>query len=305
MNRTPLLLALLLLILAPRLAQTQIQTLLPRQQPALGETRVPPPPPPVGVVGLRNPADNDTTQRAASPPTAPGDRPNLKPIQLAAEFLLRAEDISAGNFIAPLLNGHYTERLFGVATDPVRGTWFVNIGIQAPSTARDSAAFLNRLLASGGTGNISVGTRAGMYAAENVRGIVGSLQGGVSLVNEQQLANGTIPQLGFATARFTAAGWAGPLAAFTEISGNRIFSGKGPEANALPGEEGPVGGTSLHSAFERPVSILAGFAVRLSLLGQPDAPQFLSVRYLVPTGGVAQTNNLEVRFVQTLDHLFR
>ncbi|HEU4558358.1 MAG TPA: hypothetical protein VFS20_10930 [Longimicrobium sp.] len=288
----PLPLALLSILLLASPSFAQIETVSARSQPGLrlgGHARAG--------------RDLDSASTRGATEKNDSDLPNLEGINISAEFLFRAEDIQAGNVIAPSASGHFEQGLFG-GTRPLRGQWYVNLAIQAPSTAADSAAYLNRLLASGGTGNLSIGSKAGLYGPDNRRGVILSFQGRISWTNQQHLTEGAIPSLGFGTLRLSGSAWAGPIIGAVELSGNRLLSDPGDDSTP---ETAQVGESKdqFKSGLEGPLSVVVSTAIKFTVLGPgSNAPQYLTIRYLVPTGEVRKTNNLEIRFAQTLD-LFR
>jgi hypothetical protein len=284
------------LLAMPIASAAQIETIAPRSQPGLDLVRS------TGLTA-RDVELSDSTGPTGNAGDADSDLPTLEGINISAAFLVRSEDIQAGNYIAPSANGHFEQRLFG-ANKPLRGQWYVNLAIQAPSTADDSAAYLNRLMASGGTGNLSLGTKVGLYGRENRSGAMLSLQGRVSWTNQQQLSQGAIPSLGFGSVRLSGSFWGGPLIGAVEVSGNRLFSEPSDNGGPVTGEQAELL-DEVESTLEGPLSVVVSAAVKFTLMGTgSNAPQYLTIRYLVPTGDVPSTNNLEIRFVQTLD-LFR
>ena len=155
-----------------------------------------------------------------------GFEPNLSSLGLSVDLLARPEDFSAGNFLSPKGTGNYSETLWGIkdkTAKTFRGMYEINLEIQSPSTTNDTSATLNRILSSGGVGNISGVIKSGFFGSENKRGVTLSVIPAFSWQNSKQLKDTTTNSFAFGSIKGSLSLWTGPILITVQGSYNYVL----------------------------------------------------------------------------------
>lgn len=165
-------------------------------------------------------------QQPLADTTDGGFEPNLSSLGLSVDLLARPEDFTAGNFIAPKGTGNYSETIWGKKDNVLksfRGMYEINLEVQSPSTTNDTSATLNRILSSGGVGNISGVIKTGFFGSENKRGITLSVIPAFSWQNAKQLKDTTTNSFAFGSLRGSLSMWTGPILITVQGSYNYVL----------------------------------------------------------------------------------
>ncbi|MCC5908806.1 MAG: hypothetical protein JJU13_21485 [Balneolaceae bacterium] len=152
--------------------------------------------------------------------------PELSSLDLSVDIVLRPEDFTAGNFLSPRATGNYSDLLWGIKdNDPqtFRGMYDINLDIQAPTTTNDASATVNRILSSGGVGNLNASLKIGFFEKDNSRGITLSISPSFSWQNSKQLIETNSDSFAFFSIKSSITAWGGPMLITVQAAQNNIL----------------------------------------------------------------------------------
>jgi hypothetical protein len=148
--------------------------------------------------------------------------PKLLPLITSFDLMIRPEDITSGNVVAPRINGTYSKSLIKKA---VKVNYAFNLNIQSPQTTKDTLAMLNRIISSGGVGSFSGKVDAEWYSKDTTSGFTIAVLPTFSWQNSQQLKDGNSGNFAYYSTRISAMAWTGPFILSVQGSYYNLLSG--------------------------------------------------------------------------------
>lgn len=114
----------------------------------------------------------------------------LKTIEASADLALKPEDVKAGTFISPAINGDFEDWIAGNSTTLFRSVYQVHIHIQTPATNPvDAGDAAKRALLSGGDGGAAGQAKLGAYSDDRSKGL--ALSAGAEIAYTSPKTTGT------------------------------------------------------------------------------------------------------------------
>lgn len=203
-------------------------------------------------------------------------RAKLRPLTFSADLVTRAEDLKAGNYVAPAANADYS----GIIRrgDHLRFDGSVHLNLQGPITQQDTTEALTRLLASGGVGKMEGSFRASTVTQELDAGVSLGVSTALSWQNNTGLtAAQSIPTFAYQAHGALLSIWGGPAYVGVQRSWNKLIGL-------------PVGFVQQSLDGSSATNVL--IALRMS-----DS-NYLQVKMLMPQKNQQfKSQNLEIRFV--------